>query len=124
MKQTEADVQRAIIEALLYDGWMILRVNQGARNDGQYVRFAWWQCLGTDQQDSGISDVIALKNVEYGGGYFKRLLAVEVKAPGKKKNVTAKQQAFLDAVEEHGGISIVADCLEDIEPYLERTEVQ
>lgn len=187
MKQSERDVQNAIVEALLLDNWMIIRCNQGGRDNrclscfgdgcnlcngtgkGRYTRFAWWQVLGLDAQDSGISDVIADKQVDevlyYQDGitgefipYDKEVcihLAVEVKAPRKKtcpkcnghgwyaqntytcelcggsgkvsnKNdrVTAKQQAFLDAVEQHGGISIVADCLEDIAPYFERVDVQ
>ena len=55
---------------------------------------------------------------------YAQLLAIECKAPGRKSKVTANQQAFLDAVQEHGGISIVADCLEDVQPYLDRAEVQ
>ena len=131
---SERDVQRAIVEALVWDGWLIIRVNQGGRHEdetGRYVRFAFWQELGMNQQDSGISDVIAVKYITDGLQYLIGkenpkcvLLAIECKAPGKKKNVTVKQQAFLDAVTEHGGIAIVADCLEDVTPYLERAKVQ
>ena len=177
MKQTEADVQRAIIEALIYDGYLILRVNQGGRHREAvscnwcggsglhlgslcqrcsgggligkfgYTRFAWWQALGIDQQDSGISDVIALcpggvtfsKPLEIIEHHTPILLAIECKASGKgEKLKTAmmysqdhdafevlskrekKQARFLWAVEDHGGIAIVADCLEDVGPYLER----
>ncbi len=141
---SEKDIQRAIIEALVWDGWMILRINQGGRHDGdRYIRFATWQALGIDQQDSGISDVIAVKRITIGDSHNwvfhgtagsadewievpmrTVLLAIEVKAPGKKANVTDKQQAFLDAIEEHGGIAVVADSLEDIEPYLDRAIAQ
>ena len=133
----EKQVQAAIVEALIWDGWMILRINQGAVKyqdgiDGEtgtikerYVRFATWQALGIDRQDSGISDVIAIKArpvlvLSDGTEFAPILLAIEVKAPGKKGNVTAKQQAFLDAIEEHGGISIIADDLSDVLPYLDR----
>ncbi len=130
---SEKDIQRVIVEALVWDGWLILRINQGGRHvpvdvlggtGPRYVRFAYWQALGIDQQDSGISDVIAIKIRHDLGGLAAVILAIEVKAPGKKANVTDKQQAFLDAIEEHGGIAIVADSLEDIEPYLDRAEAQ
>ena len=156
MKQTEADIQKAIIEALLWDGWMIIRVNQGGRHvpvdvlvgtGPRYVRFAYWQTLGIDQQDSGISDVIALKDIFHESFgmqvYAPRFLAVEVKATGKAKklktamlysehhmaykllNKREKHQAlFLWSIEEHGGTAVVADRLEDIELYLDRVNVE
>ena len=150
---SEADVQRAIIDALVWDGWLIIRVNQGGRHEdetGRYVRFAFWQVLSMNQQDSGISDVIAMKGIEWytkSDKYLKdvTLLAVECKAPGKKKNLQAvldedlgedgilfqklserdKGQAiFLFAIRDHGGIAVVADCLEDVESYLDRVKVE
>ncbi len=140
----EADVQKAIIEALVWDGWMILRINQGGMErrtlvnsetgyelPKRYIRFAYWQALGIDRQDSGIADVLVLKTVpewyqDEDGNPVPQfiLLAIECKAPGKKGNVTDKQQAFLDAITEHGGIAIVADSLEDIQPYLDRAIAQ
>jgi hypothetical protein len=99
---TEKDVQRAIVEALVWDGWLVMEINQGAmtsRPTGEkaYIRFAVWQALGIDQQDSGISDVIADKQVDevlyYQDGitgefipFDKEVcihLAVECKATGK-----------------------------------------
>ena len=153
---SERDVQRAIIEALVWDGWMILRVNQGGAYqpkkctvcngagcrscnwDGvkyvRYTRFAWWQALGIDPQDSGFSDVIAVKWVrdtsdEDGDGnlYWEHkteLLAIEVKAPGRKAKVTHAQSHFLAAIEAHGGIAIIADSLDDVAPYLDKVQVE
>ena len=132
---SEADVQRTIIDALLWDGWMFLRINQGGMFIGQrkerYVKFAWWQHLNIDPQDSGIADVIALKLSTKKGNYTTgtipmifRLLAIEVKAPGRKSKVTHAQARFLAAIKDHGGIAIVADCLEDVEPYLDRVAAQ
>ncbi len=114
---SEADVQRTIIEALVWDGWMVLRINQGGAKyqygfDSEkgeiryrYVRYSFWQVLGLDPQDSGIGDVIAMKITQWispiletWGGIQQevrevpQLLAVECKAPGKK----AKLQAALD----------------------------
>ena len=168
---SEKDVQNAIVEALVLDGWLVIRPNGGGMSvknrDGsnRYVRFSYWQHLGIDQQDSGISDVIADKQVDevlyIQDGitgefvpYDKKVcihLAIKCKAPGKKarcpiclgygtyfevvchkchgekviskkKKPTAKQQAFLDAVTEHGGIAIIADDLSDVLPYLDRVE--
>lgn len=47
-------------------------------------------------------------------------LAIEVKAAGKKKNVTAHQQDFLDTINSCGGIAVVVDCQEDVD-QLEQT---
>ncbi len=116
---SEADIQRTIIEALVWDGWLILRVNQGARTGfayqcshcgyhgdefAGYVRFAWWQALGMDPQDKGISDVIALKLSTKKGNYTTgtipmvfRLLAIEVKAPGQGDKLARALVAPLEA---------------------------
>lgn len=42
-------------------------------------------------------------------------LAIEVKAAGKKKNVTANQQAFIDTINTCGGVAVVVDCQEDLD---------
>lgn len=52
----------------------------------------------------GISDIICCVNG--------RLLAVEVKAPGKVNNTTANQDLFLVNIRRAGGEAIVADNLE------------
>ena len=149
MNQSESDVQAAIIEALVYDGYLVLRINQGAAraspiivDDGvsitqtknRYVRFAFWQALGKPATDKGISDILAVKwfathtNLnEFDHRPIPRFLAIEVKAPGRKNKagaVTAPQMSFLQAVNDHGGIAIVADCLEDVAPYLDKVEIQ
>lgn len=41
-------------------------------------------------------------------------LAIEVKAEGKKKNVTANQQAFIDCINLNNGIAVVVDCEDDL----------
>ena len=165
---TEAQVQAAIIEALVFDGWLVIRVNQGGMQDkrlnavGQmtskrYVRFAFWQMLGQPATDKGISDLLAMKaglDINRDMGYMDGrvgpiILAIEVKAPGKKAKLSRaliaplesehreltkwfeklddrekNQTRFLWSVIDHGGIAIVADCLEDVAPYLDRAEVQ
>lgn len=151
LKITERDVQNAIVEALVWDGWMILRVNHGQQQQvGEQSWEIYWQALGMNAQDSGISDVIAVKakparapQCAYHDLLW--LLAIEVKAPGKGDKLLVvfndpwredgaafrqldkreKGQAmFLWAVQDHGGIAILADCLGDIADYLERIEAQ
>ena len=39
-------------------------------------------------------------------------VAIEVKAPGKIKNVTALQQAQLEKIREAGGVAVATDSLE------------
>ena len=43
-----------------------------------------------------------------------RWLALEIKAEGKKANVTANQQKFLDTINANGGNAFVISCDEDI----------
>jgi hypothetical protein len=49
-------------------------------------------------------------------------LAIETKAAGKKKNVTANQQKFLDTINANNGIAVVVDCQEDIDKLAERLD--
>lgn len=49
----------------------------------------------------GIPDIIACLNG--------RFIAIETKAPGKKKNVTPNQQRQLDLIAEAGGVALVID---------------
>lgn len=107
----EGSVKRAVHEWLIWHGWLVLRINQGARKseDGkQFARFAFWQALGTDEEMAGIADLLAFKP-----GYPP--YAVECKAPGKRLNVSAKQAAFLDAWYRAGGRWLIAEGVEDLE---------
>lgn len=56
----------------------------------------------------GVADKIGILN----DGTF---LAVEIKAEGKRKNVTANQKLFLDTINERGGIAVVVSCQEDLD---------
>lgn len=118
---TEADVQKSIFDALVWDGWLVLRVNSGAmrssykRKKGEatterFIRFITWQMIGYSRASEGVSDLIAFKD--------NIMLCVEVKAPGRKANTSEAQQEFLEAVRRAGGVPIVADSLADLGPYL------
>jgi len=67
-----------------------------------------WQ--GPMSQPKGVSDIL--------GCYQGKLLAIEVKRPGK--NPTPDQQRFLDRVKIEGGISFVAHSVEDVMENLKR----
>jgi len=67
-----------------------------------------WQ--GPMSQPKGVSDIL--------GCYQGKLLAIEVKRPGK--NPTPDQQRFLDRVKIEGGISFVARSITDVIDNLKR----
>ena len=118
MNPSEADIQRTIVHALMRDGWLILRVNQGARHeDDRYVSFARWTTQDHGTQDSGIADLLAVKP-------GRRPLAIECKAPGKERNVSEAQLLFLNAWVQGGGEAVVASSLEDLAEFLDRVVVQ
>ena len=67
-----------------------------------------WKTHGNQFSCPGVPDII---------GTFKgRLIAVEVKRPGKVP--TKLQQAFIDKLNATGAISFVATCVEDVEKEL------
>ena len=57
---------------------------------------------------SGISDLIACEPLT---GKF---IAIEVKAPGKLKQVSALQEYFLNSILDNEGIAFAADSLETV----------
>lgn len=60
---------------------------------------------------TGVSDKIGILP----NGTF---LAIEVKAEGKKKNVSKLQQQFIDKINSNNGIAVVVSCQADLE-YLD-----
>ena len=115
-KVSEKDVQTSIVNVLTMRGALAMRVNSGAmagehtnkhgRTKKRIVRFITWFASGHPPTSSGVSDVLAC--------YRGRFVAIEVKAPGKKKNATVNQKAYIDAVLQAEGIGIVADCVDDV----------
>ena len=91
---TEKDIQDAMIDLLLLSGWLVLRVNGGSvAVDNRYVRFAYWYGPGCES-DSGISDIIAMRNG--------RCILVEVKRPDKRGNLSPNQKLFQQAALDSG----------------------
>lgn len=121
----ENAVKNAVLTYLAYAGWLVIRVNSGAgggtneeTGKRRFFRFVTWLCLGNDPQSAGVSDILALEP-ETG-----RLWAIECKRPGKLKNVTKPQAAFLEAVRERGGVGIVVDGIDLLREVIENTKEQ
>lgn len=55
---------------------------------------------------SGVPDILFCKDGKF--------CAVEVKATGKKKQVTELQKLHIEMIQASGGKAIVADCLYDV----------
>ena len=103
MKPTrEQDIQRTILQYLHLRGILAWRNNSGAMRaitptgKSRLVRF---------NTATGSSDIFAVLP----GGRF---LSIEVKRPGNKP--TARQADWLATVTAHGGLAIVATCVEDV----------
>ena len=106
--ETEAGVQRAVLEHLQYHPLVAfaMRINAGAikTEKGALVRMA----------PAGTSDIIGMLRDG-------RFLAVEIKA-GKNKP-TQLQQEFMDQVNEDGGLAFCAWAVDDVEKMLMNQEV-
>lgn len=118
-----SELQRTIKELLYYDGWLVLRVNQGAAvypdetgQKSRYVRFANWSVRGFGfDKDDGISDLLAFKDGV--------LLAVEIKGDGD--SLRPSQIDFLEAAAAAGAVPVIAECVEDVGEWLsDRTVMQ
>lgn len=93
---TEQIIQKQIMLALSNAGCLIFRNNTGAVKDGdRFIRYGL--CKGS-------SDIIGLTP----SGQF---LAVEVK--NRTGKPTKEQLAFIDAINEQGGIAGIARSVED-----------
>lgn len=115
-KQSEKAVQNSIFTYLVMRGALVLRINSGAVSAGEdnrrrFIRFVVWQLLGGFLQSVGVSDILAC--------YKGRFMAIEVKAPGRVNNVSQAQDAFLAAVEQAGGVTLVADNLEQVQEVMD-----
>lgn len=106
---TENDVKRNCIHLLVSLGWLVIRVNSGAKTETdsqtgrrRHYKFCTWNILGYEPQSAGVSDILAL---DPGG----RLWGIECKRPGKLGNVTQSQLNFLRAMSERGGMVLVVD---------------
>ena len=101
VQEKESDILKSILQYLKLKGVFCWRVGTGAFpiEDGAGKRRFFRSGM------RGVSDIIGI--------YKRHFIATEVKRPGGKLSVY--QQAFLNEIERHGGISIVAMCIDDVE---------
>lgn len=83
------------------------------KSDGTKTRDGWRKSA----QGAGISDRIGV----IPGGRF---LAVELKAPGKKRTLTMQQFDFLFRIASAGGCACVADSVDDVKRALGQTQAE
>lgn len=103
---TEHAIQQSIIEWLQYKNWFVWRHNSGMVQTihNTMVR------MGV----AGMPDVFALKDG--------LLIGVEVKRPGKK--ATELQEQMLKELENHGGRTIIAHSVEEVEQWIKLLELK
>ena len=103
---SEHDIQKLILEWLQLNGFYAWRQNVGAapytyKGKTRFIRYG----------QKGAADILGISIDKTGG----RLLAVECKVPGKSP--TPDQQAFLDAINDQGGIAFCAHSLDEVIAY-------
>lgn len=111
---TEHQIMSLIHDFLRYKGLAVWRMNTGAvkseytyktgpkkgTTKSRMVRFA----------TPGFADLVGI--------YKGRFMAIEVKRPSTKKDLTPWQESFLETVKLKGGIAFVATSIEDVEKEL------
>lgn len=105
-EQKEADILRDCLTWLKLHGVLCWRQNQGAitgmhNGKRRFLRFS---------SQVGISDILGV--LPPSG----RLLAVETKRPGNKP--TPEQAAFLDMVQQSGGVAVCVRSIDELERAL------
>jgi hypothetical protein len=81
---------------------LVLKIKKALQAEGHYVAK-----IHGGRYSAGVPDLLICTS---GEGYF---IALEVKLPGKEKNVTELQAAQLRSIREAGGIAWVVSSVED-----------
>jgi penicillin-binding protein-related factor A (putative recombinase) len=105
MKETE--VQKKILKKLREHKIFCWRVNNMGVPDPR-IKGGWRKQTGYNMP--GMSDILGIFN--------KKFLAIEVKAPGRIKNVSETQEDFIKKVKKNGGVAFVADSWEVVKKKL------
>lgn len=106
MAETEAGIQKAILDYLKLKGHFAIRVNtQGVPMWNEGNRLKGFR----PSPMKGVADILGVKK---GGQFF----AIEVKKKGNKPS--PEQLKFLADVEKRGGIAMVAYNLEEVTKLL------
>lgn len=105
-KSPEAAVKKSIEDYLRHQNGYVRQINSGGT-----LRAGKWHTSG---QGAGISDLLCWLP-------FARFIAIEVKAPGKKRTATDEQHKFLSEVISRGFKGCIADSVADVELCLGQT---
>lgn len=106
MAETEAGIQKAILDYLRLKGHFAVRVNtQGVPMWNEGKRLKGFR----PSPMKGVADILGVKK---GGQFF----AIEVKKSGGKPS--PEQVHFLKEIESRGGIALVAYSLEEVTKIL------
>lgn len=105
----ESSVQSAIRDLLVMHGAVVIRINSGAKQDGErYTPFNRWTAPGHRDEQAGVPDLLVM--------FRGQALAIEVKRPGGR--LSFAQAAFQRAWECAGGWYILADSVEAVQQEL------
>jgi len=108
VEQTEAEIQKNIIEILKLKKYVVVRINSGMRMVGnRAIRF--YQIMNNGAI-SGFPDLLAFKN--------NQILMIEVKT--KKGKLRASQEEFIKLAEKHGNTIIVASSWQEVLKHVEK----
>lgn len=107
-KITEKQLESAILDYLniLPKCYAIKVNNTGIFDPNRKV----YRTLKNKHSPKGVSDIV--------GSYNGRALFIEVKAPGKIKNVSKEQMEFLERMRQTGAIAFAADSIDVVEKEL------
>jgi len=105
--RNETKVQKEILKFLQDNEIFAWRVNNMGVPD-PHCKGGWRKQTGYNMP--GMSDIIGI--------YRGKFLAIEVKAPGRKKNVSDNQVNFIERVLKEDGVAFVAESVEDVKKNL------
>ena len=101
--QSEAEIQKAIVQYLILSKWLVVRINSGAQAvDGRFLRT---YTIENNGRSSGMPDVIAVKDG--------RWLLLEVKT--SKGRLSESQQDFHQLATAYGVQVHVVRSIDDVE---------
>jgi len=102
--QTEAMIQKEILDFLESKGFIVTKVNNGTHAvRGGYIR--------SRNSNKGMADIIGITPGDAEGAVA-RFIAIEVKRPNGA--ITNEQKAFKREIEKRGGIAMIVESLGEV----------
>ena len=110
---TEKAIEKLILQYLSIKGIYALKLNTVGVFDQEKGKY---RLPRSPFIKKGVSDIIAILK-PHG-----QIIAIEVKTPKRKNNLSIHQKIFMDEVQKNGGISLVATSVVDVIKRLEELE--